>query len=598
VSRRLRRMSSGVIAVAAIVVGGALAGPAAAAPVTTRNACQFSYDTYWRDIDVTLDGTASTAAARRGDAVGLGGLTVSAALPTWMAEYGFRFGLLREGYNEIPATVWVAVQGTNTEEGVRVFSVDAVAHTTIAVNTAGQPQPAPIVYDIPDLPDSAWTARGGEIAFRQAPAGSLPMIPAGPGGGLVAPVGSVYIQARLGAAVLGLDCLPGGYIADGASHSNAVPAPVDTVDVPAFTCIARRPAGTNASPVDVRVERVDVPGGASGPRTVAPSVTYRIPNAYLADLRDAGLLPTGTGTFRAVVNVAIDGRGSIETRQIATAATPSSVPLQVTAGGVAVAGQAGADLTGSLPLSPTTWTPAGAAPLQLAVAPPGSLGAVAVDGPPASVVPYGAAHVWAVVTPASGPAVRLAFDCVSGDVTVANPGIAYSELGDQPGGDRGRFAISAYPLDPFAIAALDSPLPPATPAPAPAAPAAPAPPAPAAQAPVRTRTAAPPRPTLRLLRSRGKVVLRVRASFPRARAGRALVIERRVGRRTLVLARVVVPRSGRIDRRIAMKPAARAGATGLRGAARLQVRLRLPVTARATAAAGRYRVLVVPRALR
>ncbi len=591
-----RRTWAGAAAVAAVVAGGALAGPASAATVVTPNACQYSYDTYWRDIPISLTGSVAAGSAERGDTVELEGLGVGATLPTWMAEYGYRFGLLREGYNEIPATVWIAVEGANTVEGVRVFEVDAIAHTTVTVDGQGRPQPAPMVYDIPDLPDSAWTARGGEVTFRQALPGSLPPLPAGPGGSTVVPVGSVYIQARLGAAILGLDCLPGGFIADGASHSNLVPDPIDTVDVPAFTCIARRPGSTNASPVDVRITRFPVPGGASGARTLNPVLSYAIPNDWLESLRDAGDLPTGASTARIAATAAIDGTGTVEPRQVATGETPVSVALQVSGGSISVGGVNGADLAGQIPLSATTWTPSGSAPMRMGVAPPGALGTISVEGT-GNVTPYGAVHLWTTVTPSAGAPVRIALDCVSGDVTVQNAGVAYSPLGNQAGGDGGRFGIAAYPLAPFAIAALDSPLPPATPRPVTPAPAAPAPVV-QAPPPAKARTAAPPRPTATVLRVKGKAVLRVRATLPRTAAGRVVVIERQVGRRVLPLAKVTVPRTGRIDRRIILKRTTKTGATGIKGTARFQVRLRIVGTSRATAASGRFRVVAVPRALR
>jgi len=587
----IRRIVRAVAATAALAGATTAVVPAAATPVVTGNACQYSYDGYWRDIAVTLDGTASRSSAARGDTITLTGTRVDASLPAWMAEYGFRFGLLREGENEIPATVWVAVQGANTEEGVRIFEVDATAHTTVNLDATGRPLPAPMVYDIPDLPDSTWTARGGEVTFGQAPAGTLPPIPAGPGGTTVVPVGSVYIQARLGAAVLGLDCLPGGYIADGAGHSNAVPDPFATVDVPAFVCIARRPEGTNASPVDVRIARLPVAGGPAAARTIAPALGYRIPNAYLDDLRAAGVIPTGSSTVRIAATAALDGTGTIEPRQVATGETPASVVLQAGAGGVAVGGQAGADLAGSIPLAATTWTPAAPAPMSVGVAPPGALGTLTPEGASQPVAPYGSVYLWVTVTPSGGGAVRVPLDCVSGGVAVADAGVAYSVLGNQPGGDRGRFAISGYTLAPFAVAPLDGAVPPVTPQPAQPVPQAPV-------ASVRTRTPAPVRPTLTLRRSGRNAVLRVRASLGRARAGRIVAVERKVGRTVLRLTTVRVPTTGRIDRRITLRRGAATGAKGIRGARRLDVRLRILATARATAAAGRYRAIAIPRALR
>ena len=75
---------------------------------------------------------------------------------------------------------------------------------------------------------------------------------------------------------------------------------------------------------------------------------------------------------------------------------------------------------------------------------------------PGPVRPYGSLYARVTLTPAGGTASRLSLDCVSAKVSVAGGAPpAYSELGDQAGGDQGRYVLAPYPLDPFATAYLE-----------------------------------------------------------------------------------------------------------------------------------------------
>jgi hypothetical protein len=589
-SRRPRRIGALVATTAAIIVAAVATTPATAATVTTRNACQYNFDDYWRDVDITLQGTASPTAAQPGASLTLSGQSVSAALPTWMAEFGYRFGLLHEGVNEIPATIWVALRGTNTTQGVVVHEVQTVASTTITRNEAGQPIATPIVYDIPALPDSAWTSRRGAVEFSQAPPGTLPPLPIGPGGASAVPLGSIYIQAQVGSLMLGLDCLPGQYTADGSSHTTTNAAPFASVDVPAFSCIGRLPASGNVTPVDVRLLPDASPaGGTQAARTLSPSVRFTIPNAYLEDLYPT-VLKDGANQVSGAFLVALDGRNTDPARQTAVASFSSSV--QVSGGGTTITTPGGADLTGTAQLSPTTWTSTGGGALEIAAGPAGSLGLQPVGGLGTPVVPYGSVYARLAVTSGGDPTRYLSLDCASAAVSIANAGIAYSELGDQAGGDRGRFSLAPVQLDPFNTLWVD-PVPRAVVPPPPApAPVAPAPPAVPKARPATTP--APVAPKLALIARGAKRYLRVTATVPRARAGRTVVVERRVGRRVLRLAAFTVPKTGKISRQIALKPGAKAGATGIKGARSIQVRLRYTATATWAAASGRYRTLKIP----
>ena len=234
----MRRTSRARVAFAALAAClGAWSAPAHAS--TNLNSCRYSYDDLWRDMTITLDGAAGVATAAPGDVVALNGVTATAALPDWMARYGYNFGLLHAGPNEIPVTIWIAVAASNTAERVQVHEVETVAETTIEVSGGEFQSATPFRYDVPPLPTTQWTARGGPIEFAQAGSGTLPELPVGPGGRLQKPRGGIYIKATLGEATLGMDCVTGTYIADGSSRQEQTPEPFATVAVRPSTASRR-----------------------------------------------------------------------------------------------------------------------------------------------------------------------------------------------------------------------------------------------------------------------------------------------------------------------------------------------------------------------
>lgn len=583
--RALTRLRAALVsAVVACAAAAGAAQPAAAAQQTTSNACQYSYDGYWRDMDVTLGGAAGVAVAQPGQQVTLGGQSVAATLPDWLAQYGYSFGLLEAGYNEIPVTVWVAVRGVNTAERVQVQQVDTVATTTIATGPGGLFASAtPIAYSVPSLADTDWTATGGDVSFQQAPSGSMPPLPVGTGGAPRTPRGSVYILARLGDAQLGLDCLPGGFVGGGGNFSEIAAEPFAFVDVPAFQCVngAAPPAGLAVDPIDVELVRDPATPSnviAGGAFTTAPRVRWRIPNGYLQRLYDDGALADGANAFSAELTVALAGSGMTVAGQLATAVAPPAT-IAVAGGGSSISTGSGPDLVGEAVLSPTTWTAAGGAPVGIAAATPGALGALSLDGGALAALPYGSVYARVTLTPPSGPAVRRSLDCVSATVSLANGAIAYSERGDAapPQGDRGRWTLAAWTLDPFAVVPVDPaptprvpPRPPVDPPSSPVDPPAPSdPPRPA----VRAATLAARSLTLR----RGRVALALRCPARGAATCR--------GTARLLSAARLRPRRGARARRVVVARAVR-----YRAAAGRRVVVRLTPTA-----AGRRLLRAAPR---
>ena len=199
------------------------------------------------------------------------------------------------------------------------------------------------------------------------------------------------------------------------------------------------------------------------PYAYAPAVSYRLTNAYLRSLFDAGRLAVGDNALSLTFTSAVDGAGS---RAVLGGPTLGPVTVRVGAGGTPIrvfaATSSGTivesdDLAGTARLSAWSGLPTGAS-FGFASAGPGGLGAITVEGVTGAVRPYGSLYARATIDPAGAGGVnRLSYDCVSGTVTT-NPGVAYSELGDQPGGDQGRYTIAAYPLDPFAVAHVEPPV--------------------------------------------------------------------------------------------------------------------------------------------
>lgn len=469
------------IGAAALCAAALLALPSTASGASTNlNSCQYSYDSYWRDMDVTMSGSPVPTA---GAGVSLQSPSISAALPAWLAQYGYNFQLLKAGYNEIPVQVWYATRATNTVEGTQVFSFETMAGTDITTAGSTFVSATPIEYEVPSLAAQAWTRRGGPVQFRQAGSGSLPPLPIGPGGRLQQPKGSLVISASLGAGItLTLDCVSGSFIADGSERVETTAAPFAAVDAPAMACLSALPT------TGVRLEMADeltlARAYTGQPYSYAPAVSYRLTNAYLRSLFDAGRLTVGDNALSLTFTSAVDGAGA---RAVLGGPTLGPVTVRVGAGGTPIrvfaATSAGTivesdELVGAARLNAWNGLPTGAS-FGFASAGPGALGAITVEGVTGAVRPYGSLYARATIDPAGASGVnRLSYDCVSGTVTT-NAGVAYSELGDQPAGDQGRYTIAAYPLDPFAVAHVE---PPVTPKPV--------------VTPVPTVTAPAPTPTL------------------------------------------------------------------------------------------------------
>lgn len=200
-----------------IAVAGAFAAPAAAAVVETPNACEFSYDGEYRTqaVEVTASAPAEVAA---GQQFTLSGEKLEVKLRPELARDAAAVGLIPSDGSAVTVVTktWFALRGTNTREGTRVIGPLTVAATTSALydESSQTISATPFAYTPPKLPDTTWTASGGDIAFSQAGAGAittaLGQLPVGGGGSDMAVQGSAVVQAGLpGGVNFFMDCQPG-----------------------------------------------------------------------------------------------------------------------------------------------------------------------------------------------------------------------------------------------------------------------------------------------------------------------------------------------------------------------------------------------------
>lgn len=225
----------GCAALALLTVSTTGTTAASAASVVTPNACLYSWDNYYRDLDITLTGSSTPNPVPAGEVVTLTA-SLSGQMPVWLPTYGYNLDLLTVGENHIPTTIAVAIEGIGSVEQVQVVQVRFDAVTTVS-DPDGTPRTndeggTPPIVDV-QLDPTTWTSTGGPIELRQASGGTLISFPdLGPDGGPVTPQGSVYISSTLSPELrFNLDCQPGEQVAEdrGETFAAAQAQPFDTV---------------------------------------------------------------------------------------------------------------------------------------------------------------------------------------------------------------------------------------------------------------------------------------------------------------------------------------------------------------------------------
>ena len=174
-------------------------------------------------LDITLS-TGQTAQAAAGQ-VRLRQPRVSASMPAEYFLRAYRANQLLAGPNTYQAFVWLAVQATNTQEGIQTMALE-VPYTVTVVDGGGTTNDGNEsiaeadaatgrVTQVFTMPTTLWTPLGtGLIAFSAAPQGTMSTIGIqGQGEGnnayQVNPYGSVFIRHMTAQYGSNLDCVNG-----------------------------------------------------------------------------------------------------------------------------------------------------------------------------------------------------------------------------------------------------------------------------------------------------------------------------------------------------------------------------------------------------
>jgi len=280
-------------AVALLCLAGALVAPASAAafPDTSfENQCQYSYDRYWRPVPVVFGGRLTNGSQAEltpgaqlsvGDTVRLEEGTVSAVLPSWITTFAYEAGMIPLGDGELPVKAWLALEATNTAEGVKAgIPLDTVARTHVVLTPGGvvDEERSSVLVDKAAVPTQSWTATGGEVLVRQALAESLPPLPIREDGSTARVRGSLFVDAKLTFPSgerfhLYLDCLQGQQVRQGETFTDAIPGTLGTFPVPGFTGAVDGTAVAGRVDADLQT--------AAGPPRVAQGATATLTSSSL-----------------------------------------------------------------------------------------------------------------------------------------------------------------------------------------------------------------------------------------------------------------------------------------------------------------------------
>jgi hypothetical protein len=295
-----------------LVIAGQLAAPAAAGVVDTPNACKFSYDGEYRTQGVEVTASAPSGAAA-GQQFTLSGERLEVKLRPELARDAAAVGLIPSDGSTVTVVTktWVALRGTNTREGTRVIGPLTVTATTSALydESSQTISATPFAYTPPKLPDTTWTASGGDVAFSQAGAGAITAalgpLPVGGGGSDVPVQGSTVVQATLpGGANFFMDCQPGvtnvtrPEAGAGTTFNPLVAAPFAGVTIPGA------PTNPSGTPVPPPKSRPAPAGRITSTRLVVKGTRVRLRISCPA----GGLDCAGTVQLRTRTNVKIGTR--------------------------------------------------------------------------------------------------------------------------------------------------------------------------------------------------------------------------------------------------------------------------------------------------
>lgn len=512
-SIRARRRAA-VLATAALTL---VAAAPAHAEVETQNACRYSADGIWRNIQIAASGRPDRARAVAGERVSVTTSLEARLLPAWLTEAGVEWGFFGAGHNEVPVKLWFALEARNTVERVQLATAELTLTTHIVLNPDGtldhaRSTPLPTRVAAPDF-TTTWTAKGGRIDVRQAAGGSLGRIPAGPDGAPVTVTGSAAIGIQLGSAFLRLDCEPGTAPEnDGTQQGMRTryqAVPFTSISVPGYTCInalgAQYDARQEIASYDLDLAHAGAPQTASAgaPLTLGSTrLSLDVPSEELLEAyrwtSAAGALIERPGASSRPLHAAVTIRATNTVEGTRTVRATGAWTLHVDQPEGAdrrdprvrlldpddPARELGDYARAAVTLPATTWTPTGAGDVQFSVVAAGASAPVDVvgAGTPLGAVPYTVAPYGGIFVRAETDLYGANLDCVSGQLEVTDPSVPFSLLGRGPApdaGSAGRYTITPREPDAFYVAPLAAVIAPPEwtdpPTPTPVAPATPTP---------------------------------------------------------------------------------------------------------------------------
>ena len=311
-----------------LLLAGAFAAPASSAAAFPTavfdNVCRYSVDAYWRTVPMVFQGTlvdgagaelASGARLKAGDTVRLRGGKLSATLPEWILPFAYDAQMIPLGDSEIPIQAWLALEATNTVEGVRgpiPLTTVADAHVELTPNGVVDEERSTLTVVAASLPELTWTAAGGEVQVRQALGDGLPPVPVGRNGADVRVRGSLYVRATLSGDVrLDLDCLQGIGDASALGFIDWLPGTLGVFRVPGWTGTVD--GAPLADPVEADVlPNQGPPRAGLGQRATLGGTVLRLQltdeqrEAWLGDATDASI----------GASLTVDGARSVEGSQV------------------------------------------------------------------------------------------------------------------------------------------------------------------------------------------------------------------------------------------------------------------------------------------
>ncbi|WP_028063430.1 hypothetical protein [Solirubrobacter soli] len=345
------------------LLAGALVAPASGSAfpaMSFDNQCQYSYDGLWRPVPMVFSGKLTDAGGTElandaklavGDKVVLRDGTVSAVLPSWIPKTAYDFSMIGPGDTDLPVRAWLALEATNTAEGVTApIALDTVARAHIELLPSGEvdeQRSSLIVIAAPFAPVS-WTATGGEVQVRQALGESLPPLPIGRNGNDVRVRGSLYVEASLASdAKLFLDCLQATQELEGGTFGDVLPGALSVFAVPGWTGAVDGAPLADRVDADLTLSRVP-PRVGNGQEVSFGGATLRL---RLTAAQRAAWLGSG-GAATVTGGVVVHGARSAEASQTVPFSGTATVP-------------ADGPSTVLLPLLTSSWTATGTEGIDL-----------------------------------------------------------------------------------------------------------------------------------------------------------------------------------------------------------------------------------------